>query len=748
MATRLEPQPAIAIPTPKPERLFAWIATVDHKRIGILYLITTGAFLLIGGVEALLMRIQLARPENHFLSPKTYDALFTMHGTTMIFLAITPMLTGFANYFVPLSIGARDMAFPRLNALSYWFLLFGGLLLYFSFIAGSPPDTGWFSYAPLSEHPFTSGPSVDYWIAGITVVSFGSIAGAINILVTVITMRAPGMKANRMPLFVWMSALNTVIIILAMPDLTAAQLMLLIDRHLGAHFFDVSAGANPLLWQHLFWYFGHPEVYIMILPVFGILSEIVSTFAGRRAFGYAALVGAGIALVFLSFTVWAHHMFTTGLGHWPNYFFGLAGLAISIPTSVKIFNWLATMWGGRIRFTSAMLFTLGFIVTFTIGGISGVQFSLVPVDWQLTDTYYVVAHFHYVLVGGSFLAVIAAIYYWFPKMTGRLLDERLGKWHFWLTMLGFNVAFFPMHFLGLMGMPRRVFTYPDLPGWGAINFAETVGAFVLGGSVLIFIWNVAISLRHGQIAGDNPWNAGTLEWATSSPPPMYNFATIPPVPIRSALPLWDLSDDERADLTAKRRPSPSPAQGGVADRIRASVLAVYVFVGSEIVFFGALLVAFIAYRTKSATGPGPDVLDVSRTALFTAALLASSVTIFLAGRSLRADDRRGVKLWLLATIALAVIFLYGQLTEYRQMYHDHITIDRNLFTSGFFTLTGFHLLHVTIGIMAIGVVAWLAFAGDLRSDRRTALEAVTIYWHFVDAVWVVLFSVIYLWTLF
>jgi cytochrome c oxidase subunit I len=745
LATHLEPQPSIAIPTPKPERLFAWVATVDHKRIGLLYLVTTGVFLLIGGLEALLMRIQLARPENHFISPKTYDALFTMHGTTMIFLAITPMLTGFANYFVPLSIGARDMAFPRLNALSYWFLLFGGLLLYFSFIAGSPPDTGWFSYAPLSERPFSTSASVDYWIIGITVVSLGSIAGSINILVTVIAMRAPGMTAHRIPLFVWMSALNTLIIILAMPDLTAAQLMLLIDRHLGTHFFDVSAGADPLLWQHLFWYFGHPEVYIMILPVFGILSEIISTFAGRRMFGYVAMIASGIAIVFLSFTVWGHHMFTTGLGHWANVAFGLAGLAIAVPTGVKIFNWLATMWGGRIHFTSAMLFALGFIVTFTIGGISGVQFSLVPVDWQLTDTYYVVAHFHYVLVGGSFLAVIAAIYYWFPKMSGRMLDERLGKWHFWLTMLGFNVTFFPMHILGLMGMPRRVFTYPDLPGWGAINFAETVGAFVLGGSVLIFIWNILISLRHGQIAGDNPWGAGGLEWATSSPPPLYNFATIPPVPIRSSLPLWDLTEDERAGLKVKRRPVAAPKQRLKA--IATPVLAVYAFVASEAVFFGALLVAFIAYRTKSSSGPGPSVLDVSRTAMFTVALLASSATMILAGRSLRAGAVRRVKLWLLVTIALAAIFLYGQLSEYRIMYRDHITIDRNLFTSGFFTLTGFHSLHVAIGMLAIAVLAWLAFAGDLRADRRTAFEAITIYWHFVDIVWIVLFSVIYLWTL-
>jgi cytochrome c oxidase subunit 1/cytochrome c oxidase subunit I+III len=735
MATIAEPRSRPALATPRFERWFAWLATVDHKRIGILYLVTTGFFLLVGGVESLVMRVQLAVPNNHVLSPDEYDALFTMHGTTMIFLAVTPMLVGFANYFVPLQIGARDMAFPRLNALSYWFLLLGGLLLYFSFLVGSPPDTGWFSYAPLTERPYATSPAVDYWIVGITVVSLGSIVGAINILVTVLKMRAPGMSFTRIPLFTWTSILNTLIIIFAMPDLTAAQLMLLADRHLGAHFFDVSAGADPLLWQHLFWYFGHPEVYIMILPVFGVLSEIVSTFAGRRIFGYFGLVGSGIGIVVLSFGVWVHHMFTTGLGHWVVTAFGIAGMLIAIPTGIKIFNWLATMWGGRIRFTTPMLFALGFIVTFTIGGVTGVQFSIVPVDWQLTDTYFVVAHFHYVLVGGSYLAVLAAIYFWFPKMSGRLFDEGLGKWHFWSTMIGLNLTFFPMHVIGLMGMPRRVYTYPDRPWWGAINFAETVGAFILGGSVLFFLWNIVASLRHGQAAGDNPWDAATLEWATSSPPPAYNFATIPPVPIRSPQPLWSLDAPDRADA----------GDGDRFDGIATPVLATYVFIASEVIFFGALIVAFIAYRTRSASGPTPDDLDVPRTALFSLALFASSATVAVAGRKLRAGKRRGFQLWLLATIVLGVVFLFGQATEYRRMYAEHITIDRNLFTSAFFTATGFHGLHVTIGVLALSVLAWLGFTGGVGPHKRTAVEAVSIYWHFVDAVWVVLFSTIYLW---
>jgi cytochrome c oxidase subunit I len=750
MATLADARPRpIAVPG-RAERLVAWVTTVDHKRIGVLYVITTAVFLGLGGLEALAMRVQLAVPNAHVLDPATYNALFTVHGTTMIFLAVTPMLIGFANYFVPLQIGARDMAFPRLNALSYWFLLFGGLLFYASFPFGSPPDVGWFAYAPLTERPYATSPAVDYWIIGLTVVSFGSIAGAINILVTVVTMRVPGMKMNKLPLFTWMAWLNTFIIIGALPALTAAQLMLLFDRHLGSHFFDVSAGADPLLWQHLFWYFGHPEVYIMILPVFGVLSEIISTFSGRRVFGYVAMVASGIAIVFLSFGVWVHHMFAVGFGTSVLAVFGASSMLIGIPTGVKIFNYLATLWGGRIRFTTAMLFALGFIVTFTIGGISGVQFGIVPIDWQATDTYYVVAHFHYVLVGGSFLAILAALYYWFPKMTGRLLDERLGTWHFWLTFIGFNVTFFPMHIVGLMGMPRRVYTYPDLPGWGLINFIETVGAFILGGATLLFLWNIFTSLRHGQPAGDDPWDAPTLEWATTSPPPVYNFASVPPVPIQSPQPLWD------------REPATHPAVARAASdvatatneaieftrRLSAPVLATYAFVASEVIFFGTLLVAYVVYRTRSATGPTPDDLDVPRTALFSVALVASSATVYLAGHRMRRGDRRGFKLWLLATIVLGATFLYGQATEYRRMYREDIKIDSNLFTSAFYTLTGFHGLHVTLGIVALAVLAGLAFGGIVRPDRRTAAEAVSIYWHFVDAVWVVIFSTVYLWSLF
>ena len=743
--TAARPERTAASAPSRTEGLLSWITTVDHKRIGVMYIVTTGIFFGLGGLEALAMRVQLAQPRSELIDPNAYNALFTMHGTTMIFLSFTPMVLGFANYFVPLMIGARDMAFPRLNALTYWLLLFGGLLLYFSFLSGQPPEVGWFAYSPLNEPPYSTSNGVDYWIVGITVISIGSVAGAINVLVTVITERAKGMTGERLPLFVWMSSFNTLIIIGAIPALTAVQIMLLFDRQLGAHFFKVSDGADALLWQHLFWFFGHPEVYIMILPLFGVLSEIFSTFTHKHLFGYIYVVGAGFSIAFLAYGVWVHHMFTTGLSQWGTAAFGIAGLLISVPTGIKIFSWMATMWGGRIRFTTPMLFAIGFIVTFTMGGITGVHFSLVPIDQRTTDTYYVVAHFHYVLVGGSFMAVLAALYYWFPKMSGRMLSETLGKWHFWLTMIGFNLTFFPMHIVGLLGMPRRVYTYPDEPGWGWLNLTETVGAFILAASIILFLWNIWRSLRHGEIAGDNPWDAPTLEWATSSPPPVYNFATIPPVPITSGYPLWDLEGEDegqsRSDLVGGDEKSPGE---DTISKISRPVLATAAFIASEVIFFGTLIVAYIAYHGRDSGGPSTDDLDVLKTGLFSVALFASSATVAIAGRQLRHGRHRSFLLWLLATILLGGVFLYGQLMEYRRMIDEGITIDRNLFTSTFFTLTGFHGLHVLIGIIALCVLAWLGFRGRFTEGESPAVEAVSIYWHFVDTVWIVVFSLVYL----
>jgi len=510
-----------------------------------MYLLASLLFFGAGGIEALLMRIQLARPVNSFLSPQAFDQIFTMHGTTMIFLVAMPVLTGLANYLVPLMIGASDVAFPRLNAFSLWLLVLGGLLLYFSFIAGGAPDAGWFNYAPLNEKAYSTSLGIDYYSLGLLIAGLGSIIAAINLIVTIINYRAPGLTVRRLPLFVWMVLVTQILIILALPALNSSLAMLLIDRRLNAHFFLPVSGGSAVLWQHYFWAFGHPEVYIVVLPAFGMISEVIPVFSRKPIYGYEYVAASTVAIGVLSFLVWAHHMFAVGLGHSVDTIFAISSMLIAVPTGIKIFNWIATMWHGSIRFTTAMLFAAAFLVVFTIGGLSGISLASFPVDWQVTDTYYLVAHLHYVLFGGSLFGVFAGIYYWFPKMSGRLLSEKLGKWHFWTMLIGFNMTFFVMHLLGLMGMTRRVYTYPDYPGWGALNMFSTIGAVIMGISSLIFIWNMVVSARGGEPAGDNPWDAWSLEWATSSPPPPHNFDRIPP--IRSRRPLWDLSHPENPD---------------------------------------------------------------------------------------------------------------------------------------------------------------------------------------------------------
>ena len=527
------------------EWLHGWLITVDHKRLGILYILYALFFMIVGGAEAMAIRIQLARPDNHFLSPETYNRVFTMHGTTMVFLMGMPLLFGFANYMVPLMIGARDMAFPRLNALSFWLTAFGGILMYYSFIGGfglygqgSAPDVGWFAYAPLTTRTYSQGHAVDFWALSLFVAGWGTLGAAINIIATTVSMRCKGMTMMRIPLFVWLMLCVSALTLVAITTLTAAQVMLELDRYLGAHFFDAQAGGSALIWAHFFWIFGHPEVYILVLPAFGIANEVIPVFSRKPAFGYTAMVAASVGIVFISLGVWAHHMFTVGMTSAANAFFTLSTMIIAVPTGIKVFNWIATMWGGKIRFNSAMLFGAAFVVHFLISGLTGIMLSASPWDWQLHNSYFVIAHFHYVLVGAIVFSMMSGVYYWFPKMTGRMMDEKLGKWHFWLFLIGFHLTFDFLHIPGILGMPRWIYTYEASRDWGSWNMIASIGAYIQGIANAVFFYTLVKSALHGADAGPDPWDAWTLEWATSSPPPEYNFAVDPVVSSRR--PLWDL----------------------------------------------------------------------------------------------------------------------------------------------------------------------------------------------------------------
>src|SRR6516162_1126358 len=537
---------------PLVSRLHEWVTTVDHKKLGLLYIGTALFFLVVGGIEATIMRIQLVVPHNHFVSPQVFNQMFTMHGTTMIFFVAMPIVFGFGNYLLPLMVGARDIAFPRLNAFSFWMTAFGGFLLYFSFVgayglygAGNAPDVGWFAYAPLTSQTFSPGHSTDFWTLGVLVAGIGSIGGAVNFVATILCLRCPGMTLTKMPLLAWMYLVMAGLVLLAVSPLTAAQIMLLLDRYVGAHFFDTQAGGSAVIWMHFFWIFGHPEVYILVIPAFAFMSEIVPVFSRKPIFGYPIMVGATVAIGFVSMTVWAHHMFTVGMSAYGNSFFVITTMIVGIPTGIKIFNWLGTMWGGKIIFKTPMLFCIAFLFQFLVAGLTGIMLASAPFDWQLAGSYFLVAHFHYVIVGAILFALFGAFYYWFPKMSGRMYNETLGKVHFWLFVLGFHLTFDFMHIPGLLGMPRRIYTYEPGRGWEGLNLIVSVGALFQAAAILCFIFNLVWSYFQGRLAGNDPWDAWTLEWTTSSPPPDYNFAVLPEV--RSRRPLWDIKHPEDPD---------------------------------------------------------------------------------------------------------------------------------------------------------------------------------------------------------
>ena len=788
--------------------LGAWLTTVDHKRIGILYAVSAAVFFLVGGLEALLIRLQLARPEGQLVGAETFNQLFTMHGTTMVFLALMPLSAAFFNYLTPLLIGARDVAFPRLNAFSFWAFLLGGLYINSSFLFGAAPDAGWFGYATLTEKPFSVGPHSDFWLLGLLFLGTATVISALNFLVTILNLRAPGMTFLRLPIFVWTTLVTSVLILLAFPPLTVALIFLLFDRFFGTSFYMPAGGGSPVLWQHLFWIFGHPEVYILILPAMGAVSEVLPTFARKPLFGYAAMVYATGLIGFLGFGVWAHHMFAVGMGPIADSAFALSTMTIAVPTGIKVFNWLGTLWGGSLRFRTPLCFAVGFIAMFTIGGLSGIMHASPPIDLQQTDSYFVVAHFHYVLFGGMLLGLFAGIYYWWPKMTGRLLDDRWGQLQFWLMLIGFNLTFFPMHFLGIMGMPRRIYTYAPGFGWEFWNLVATLGAGVTGVSILVFLANAWRSLRQGEPAGPDPWDGRTLEWAIPSPPPPYNFATIPAVQRRDALWLTKHPDArgpglaDREALTTARGPIHMPPSsawpiltalamlvlsagpllhlgvvviGGVLTVLGVFAIALehlparvelhpthddihigttgldhrkmgtWAFLGSECLFFGTLISTYLVYKGKSLAGPDShEILNIPLTSISTFDLLMSSLTMVLAVAAIQRGDIPGARRWLLATVAGGLVFLGFQVYEFTSFVHEGLGLTTNLFGSTFYVMVGFHGAHVSVGVLWLATLWVLATRGRLGPRQAVLVDIAGLYWHFVDVVWIFIFTLVYL----
>lgn len=595
--------------------VWGWMTTIDHKKIGVLYGITAFIMFLTGGLEALIMRAQLAQPEQGIVSPEVYNQLFTMHGTTMIFLAIMPMGAAFFNFLIPLQIGARDVAFPRLNAFSYWTFLAGAIMLKSSWFLGGAPNAGWFGYAPITGVAYNSGHGIDFWILSLQVLGIASLAAAFNFIVTIVNMRAPGMSLMRMPMFTWMTLVTSFLLILAFPVITVALIELMFDRFFGANFFVPAAGASAVLWQHLFWVFGHPEVYILILPAMGIVSEIIPTFSRKPLFGYPVVVLSGVIIGFMGWMVWSHHMFTVGLGPVANSVFAVTTMAIAVPTGVKIFNWMGTMWKGSISMETPMLFSVGFIVLFIIGGLSGVMHSSAASDAQQQDTYFIIAHLHYVLFGGSIFALAAGLYYWFPKITGRMLHEGIGKLNFWLMFVGMNLTFFPMHFTGLDGMPRRIYSYDSEMGWTLWNVVISGGSVFIGLSMLVLLYNVVRSLKKGEPATGDPWDARTLEWSVSSPPPEYNFEQIPVVHGRD--PFWA----QKREGVSTVPPVSVGSDGGVEHSIHLPQPSFWPLIAS----IGLMIAAFgLVYMDSPGVGFGGDVsLSIGKIA----AIIGAAITM-------------------------------------------------------------------------------------------------------------------------
>jgi len=797
---------SIAVGTPPKERTKPlWLdllTTVDHKKIGIMYLVTSFAFFALGGVAALLIRLQLARPNMEVLVGDFYNQVLTMHGTTMQFLFIIPIAAGFGNYFIPLMIGARDMALPRMNAFAYWLYLFGGLLLYAAPLFGGWAEGGWTAYFPFASSQYQPQAGMDSWILGLQLVGFSSIFAGINFIATIVNLRTPGMGWRQLPMFAWAMLATSFLQVLATPGITAATMTTLLDRTVGISLYNPAIGGDPVLYQHLFWFYSHPAVYIMVLPWFGIVSEMLPTFSRKPLFGYTALAGATMGIALVSYLVWAHHMFTSMGSPLLNSVFAFTTMLVAVPTGVKIFNWLATIWKGKLVFNTAFLMTLGFIFLFTIGGITGVSLAIVPFDWQVHDSYWVVAHFHNILIGGSIFVIFAGIYYWFPKMTGRFLSERLGKTVFWLWFVGFMVTYFPHYVLGLLGMPRRIYTYQEGLGWELWNLLSSLGSVMLALGFLIFVYDVVSSLRKPKEAGPNPWGYGyTLEWATESPPPAYNFGVKLPEDFRSERPLYDWKKlglwpvGEEATLRTSEIHLPNPSvwplvsslglavflaglvlQGplwtvglGIAlfafvmwagepafeseavelevlhhnrTKVNNGMLATYWFLGSEVALFLMVFSAFFYLLLNGRMNFPEELPSLPLALLNTAFLVSSSITVHVAHHDLIKNKRKTFLGLLGATLGFGAIFLGVTGLEWGEIL-AHYDPRQNLYLSAFFAITGLHMLHVVAGLIMLGVAFVRGLRGHFTPKLHNGVEVPVAYWHLVDGVWIFVLLIVY-----